>query len=275
MKLFLKGQNRISAVIILLVVLGVWGRMSWIHQESDVTEAAVMGTAFTFQGRVTEGGKPAQGTYDLRFELYDDPNQGIQLGATNIKEDRNLVDGYFTEELDFGGSAFTGAARWLEIAMRDGTSSDPSDFVILRPRQPIRPAPYALFVATCGDADMVDGLQGDSLARRTTFTIPSGGGSTTFAIPHSMVFTVTIAEAYGSPDNDAVGFVHCIENDGVVAWLGLNGEGAQVKGKASLHSTTTILSLRNGNIALTMPGNGTRTLNVSSGHEDVRGVVIW
>jgi hypothetical protein len=265
--------------------------------------APEMGTAFTFQGRLTETGKPASGIYDLQFELYDDPNLGIQLGPTELKEDRDLVDGYFTEVLDFGGSAFTGEARWLEIATRDGGSSDPNDFEMLRPRQQIRPMPYALYVASCGNADtvdgyhagtasgevavsngtvctdlnadMVDGQHAGSLARRTVFYIPGGGGSTTFAIPHYMAFTITIAEAFGSPDNEAVGFVHCIENDGVIAWLGFNGAGTMAKGKTSLSSTTTILSLRSGNIALAAPGDGTLTLKASSVNEDVRGVVIW
>lgn len=275
MKSFQIIRLRISAIITFLVVLGLWGWMSWINQKSATTEAAVMGTAFTFQGQVTEAGKPASGTYDLRFELYNDPNQGVQLGETELKEDRNLTDGYFTEVLDFDSSAFSGGARWLEIAARDGASSDQSDFKVLRPRQQIRPTPYALYVASCSNADTVDGLQGDSLARRTAFNIPDGGGSTTFAIPHYTPFTVTIAEASGSPDNDAVGFMHCIENDGVIAWLGFNGEGTMIKGKTSLNSTTTILSLRSGNIALSVPGDGTLTLKASSVHEDVRGVVIW
>ena len=30
-----------------------------------------MGTAFTYQGRLTDGGSPADGEYDFRFRLYD------------------------------------------------------------------------------------------------------------------------------------------------------------------------------------------------------------
>jgi len=33
--------------------------------------AASLGTAFTYQGRLNDGGNPANGTYDLKFTLYD------------------------------------------------------------------------------------------------------------------------------------------------------------------------------------------------------------
>jgi hypothetical protein len=33
--------------------------------------AVLLSTAFTYQGQLTDGGGPANGTYDLRFILYD------------------------------------------------------------------------------------------------------------------------------------------------------------------------------------------------------------
>ena len=35
--------------------------------------AVDMGTAFTYQGRLTDGGSPANGPYDFEFELYLPP----------------------------------------------------------------------------------------------------------------------------------------------------------------------------------------------------------
>jgi len=35
------------------------------------TTALGQGTAFTYQGRLTDGGSPANGGYDLRFSIYD------------------------------------------------------------------------------------------------------------------------------------------------------------------------------------------------------------
>ena len=35
--------------------------------------ARAQGTAFTYQGRLQDTGEPANGTYDLRFTLFDAP----------------------------------------------------------------------------------------------------------------------------------------------------------------------------------------------------------
>ena len=34
--------------------------------------AAAQGTAFTYQGRLNDGGNPANGFYDLTFQLWND-----------------------------------------------------------------------------------------------------------------------------------------------------------------------------------------------------------
>lgn len=33
-------------------------------------------TAFTYQGKLTDSGTPASGTYDMQFKLFDNPNAG-------------------------------------------------------------------------------------------------------------------------------------------------------------------------------------------------------
>ena len=40
--------------------------------------AAPLGTAFTYQGRMTAGGNATTGLYDLTFKLYDAENGGSQ-----------------------------------------------------------------------------------------------------------------------------------------------------------------------------------------------------
>ncbi len=54
-----------------------------------------------------------------------------------------VVDGYFTVELDFGGGIFDGDKRWLEISLRLGDTADP--FTLLSPRQEVTASPYALY----------------------------------------------------------------------------------------------------------------------------------
>jgi hypothetical protein len=40
------------------------------------------GTAFTYQGRLQDGGSPAGGAYDLRFVLYDAAAGGWRWGPS-------------------------------------------------------------------------------------------------------------------------------------------------------------------------------------------------
>jgi hypothetical protein len=39
------------------------------------------GSAFTYQGHLNDGGAAANGTYDLRFALFDAANGGNQVGS--------------------------------------------------------------------------------------------------------------------------------------------------------------------------------------------------
>ncbi|MHC4643535.1 MAG: LamG domain-containing protein, partial [Planctomycetota bacterium] len=77
-----------------------------------------MGTAYTYQGRLLDGNNPADGTYDFEFKLYSDPGIGLQEGITVEVNDLDVIDGYFTAELDFGSDVFSGDGRWLDISVR-------------------------------------------------------------------------------------------------------------------------------------------------------------
>jgi len=89
---------------------------------SKTSTVEPMGTAFTYQGRLIGGNGPAEGQHDFQFKLFDDPNASAQKGITIDIYDIEIVDGYFTVELDFGNdpNVFTGAARWLEISVQAG-----------------------------------------------------------------------------------------------------------------------------------------------------------
>lgn len=112
--------------------------------ETDVSTLAVLGTAFTYQGRLTDGGSPADGPYDLRFRLYDAASDGAQVGSTVTRGDVGVREGLFTVALDFG-DVFDGTAMWMEVAVRPGSSTDA--YAPLAPRQTLTAAPYALYAA--------------------------------------------------------------------------------------------------------------------------------
>ncbi len=100
-----------------------------------------LSTSFTYQGRLTDGGGPANDSYDFQFKLYDAASGGGWVGTTP-KDDVTVTDGLFMVELDFGSGVFTGDARYLEIGVRPGSSS--GTYTTLLPRQALTPAPYAL-----------------------------------------------------------------------------------------------------------------------------------
>lgn len=100
-------------------------------------------TAFTYQGRLNDGASPAHGSYDLRFALFDDANTGSQQGDT-LTNALAVSNGLFVAVLDFGNQ-FTGADRWLEIAVR---TNGGAGFATLAPRQRVTPTPYAIQAAS-------------------------------------------------------------------------------------------------------------------------------
>ncbi|MGH2538664.1 MAG: capsid cement protein [Candidatus Promineifilaceae bacterium] len=100
-----------------------------------------VGTAFTYQGELTDGGGLANGPYDFEFRLFDVPAGGAQLAAPDVIADLPLVDGRFTAQLDFGAGLYADGPRWLEIAVRPGASG--GAYTTLSPRQQLTPAPVA------------------------------------------------------------------------------------------------------------------------------------
>ncbi len=107
---------------------------------------APLESAFTYQGALNVQGSPATGTYDLVFEIFDDPSAGVQRGSTQIVEDVLVEEGIFTLELNYGFEPFAGDQLWLDISVREGTSS--GGFTNLLPRQKLTATPYALHAET-------------------------------------------------------------------------------------------------------------------------------
>src|SRR5437016_150660 len=109
--------------------------------------------AFTYQGRLADGGTAANGIYDMQFKLYDTATvgTGTQIGSTITKSTVMVTSGVFTVDLDFGSSAFPGAGRFLGIAVRANGSLNP--YTELAPRQPVTSTPYALRTISAALAD--------------------------------------------------------------------------------------------------------------------------
>jgi hypothetical protein len=106
--------------------------------------ARAQGTAFTYQGRLSSGGSPANGLYDFQFSLFNMPSGGSQLGGTVTALAAGVTNGLFTTTLDFG-AAFAGAPTWLAIGVR---TNGGAAFTTLSPLQELTPVPYAITAAS-------------------------------------------------------------------------------------------------------------------------------
>ena len=112
--------------------------------------ASAQTSVFTYQGRLSDGGTPANGSYDLQFALWDSASGGSQIGATQNFPAVQVSNGVFTVALDFGANAFSGANRFLEISARQ---TGVVGFTLLTPRQQITSTPYAVRSANATLAD--------------------------------------------------------------------------------------------------------------------------
>jgi hypothetical protein len=138
--ILLVGLAPVLALTVLLVMLRVNAQGPVSHSLPNAQ--AGLGTAFTYQGRLERGGRPANGTLDLQFELYDALTDGAQVGET-VTRSVVVTQGLFVVDLDFG-AVFDGAPRYLQIGVR---AQGAGVYTSLAPRQWIAPAPYALYSA--------------------------------------------------------------------------------------------------------------------------------
>jgi trimeric autotransporter adhesin len=129
------SRKRIMRKLIIAILLLV----VWTPAVGQLSQ----GTAFSYQGRLTQSGTPLQGSADLTFALFDAVTAGNQVGSTLLFTAANgnpvAVDsGVFDVVLDFGALAFNGLIteqRFLRITV-NGT--------VLIPRTPIQNSPYSL-----------------------------------------------------------------------------------------------------------------------------------
>jgi len=129
---------------------------------SVVSAQAPLGTAVTYQGQLKLDGQPVNATADFQFTLWDAESAGNPIGAMSPVDNVTVADGLFTVEVnannEFGGEAFNGEERWLEIAVR--SPSGQGQFTTLAPRQNLTAAPNSLFAlnaSTATDATLLNG----------------------------------------------------------------------------------------------------------------------
>ncbi|MBN1582421.1 MAG: hypothetical protein JXA89_17065 [Anaerolineae bacterium] len=134
----------LNLIVLCGLLLTLGGSMGATAQGSS--PQAELSTAFTYQGYLAEEGAFANGVYDFRFILYDAEVGGSQAGTIVTQNDLTVIEGLFTVVLDFGPGALNGDARYLEIAVREGSST--GNYTTLSPRQQLAATPYASYAAS-------------------------------------------------------------------------------------------------------------------------------
>ncbi len=147
--------------------------------------AVPVGTAFTYQGHLSDGATPATGLYDMRFSIWDALNAGTQLGETLTVSAVPVTNGLFMVNLDFGG-VFSGGARWLAISVKTNLAVSYTD---LTPRQELTPSPYAVFAPAAGNANLALSVAPGSIVSASL----APGAVTAAAIGAGAVTTPAIA----------------------------------------------------------------------------------
>ncbi|MBW7882127.1 MAG: hypothetical protein H3C34_05725 [Caldilineaceae bacterium] len=135
--------------LVLITVISIVAGLAVAAQAQTGDQVTVTATkiapGFTFQGELHDNGIPVNANCDIRAALWDAPSGGVQVGSTQTAGNTAVRAGRFTIVLntsaEFGADAFTGQARWLEIAVRCPAGS--GDYAVLQPRQALTAAPYA------------------------------------------------------------------------------------------------------------------------------------
>ena len=181
-RLMLVGVAVLLPMLALAAVLHGLALAQGPAPQATVGAQAVLGTGFTYQGRLVQGGSPVSGTCSFQFGLWDASSGGSQVGVTRTVASQAVSAGYFTTTpLDFGGGAFNGEARWLAIRVDCRRAATPT-WAASRSR----PAPYALALPglwtqqNSTSPNLIGGYSGNSVGAGVVGAAIGGGGDSSY-----------------------------------------------------------------------------------------------
>lgn len=201
--------------------------------------ALAQGTAFTYQGDLTDSGQPANNTYDLTFTLWSasSTDSGHTVGVTFTNLNTPVTNGLFNVSLDFSASPpnppgtanpFNGTPLWLQIGVRLSSSAPAGVFTEISPLQPIQNSPYAIFANTASNlsgnlaAADLSGTYGNALTLDNTNNSFAGNGAGLTGVNAATVDGFSAAQFWNLTGNThtipGVNFVGTTDNEPLQLW---------------------------------------------------------
>lgn len=195
--------------------------------EQPITMSPVT-TAFTYQGKLDRNSIPGNFMCNFQFSLYDALGGGLLIAGPLAVNGVTVTNGLFTVSLDFGGAAFAGQARWLEIACQ---CTGDGSFTTLAPRQPLTAVPYAMH-ALAGAASLSLPFSGSTSTTQDAFLVTNTSVSSALSAVHGRLSS-TATGGTGAVFGEATG-----ASGGTVGVYGIataspQGTGAVGKGGAT------------------------------------------
>lgn len=147
--------HRPARLAVLAVVLASW----WGPTVARASLEA--GTAFSYEVRLQQGGSPAEGRFDLSFELWSERQDGELLGRVDSLA-VPVATGLVRARLDFGVEALGSEQRWIQLHVRPPGEGS---YVAVGPRRRV--------AASAGGVCTVD----DDLQINGTLRVEAPGGT--------------------------------------------------------------------------------------------------
>jgi hypothetical protein len=265
------GRARAWGVILVLLGMIVAGGLA--H-----AQPAIRPTILHYEGYLADGaGHPIPDrTRSMTFRIYDVETGGVPLWSET--QDLPTKEGSFDAVLGIVSplTVILSGPCWLGIQLEQEPERTP--------RVRLANTEYQF------NADMVDGCHAfgtgydwkgsgysEGLSKRRNIQLRGDFGPADLYVPivHFWPFRIVLTCAHAAPRVGDVAFIECVENDGMLSCLGVDGSGGQVRCSLSLESNDRILSVREGHITLSCPGDGSRRLKVHTDGEWALGYMDW
>ncbi len=211
-----------------------------------------MDTHFTYQGRLTNSGSPANGTFDFECKLFLDAAGTTQTGPTVTLTNIAVTNGLFTLAPDFGAQ-FTGSKNFLSIGV---SPAGAGTYTPVGPLQEIAASPVSLFsmapFATVGGTNDISyklGSVGIGRDPGSIIGIPFGLDVDAKLIRLGMNSNGggSLVIGNNAGDNKVYLEMYNSTNDGSAAESLITGFGGTNMPRLTINSTTTTMS---GNLGL-------------------------